>query len=523
MKIFSLPIQFLALSAMIFLLTFLFLPMRFEENDDIVMMLLASGVYSGEPSSNLVFINYILGVALSSLYQVMPELDWYPGTMLFALSACCALGAITAIDRFRTKQAVNTFAFTVFGGLALCIIIQMQFTTAAAFTGAVGAWVVLTGRTRTLRLIGAALVLYGFLLRFDAAMLVLLVGSPFFVLAIWRQTNVLRCWLGLAGLVVIGLGLHVYSERAYQSLNPAYVAFNDVRGKVNDNPNAVLASEILPDEISANDFALLVEFFPDPLEINQADLEAIHAAVIQKEQSLTLGDWFHAFKKLLSRTTVQLVVVTLLVLVSVVPGRIQKLVLLAACITFLAPLLYVSVFALLKERVVLAAVASVISGLFFLNLQLVAKRTAWMAYLSLIWVSLFFLLESKDRLISNLRVHGQFFAQSEIIQMWDGSVFVYANAVRVQYSRLFTNDLDPLLGKVFFAGWMTLHPDNSAYESHQSLLAEDAALLLFADAGADAKITLILTALEENYGVRAVAEVVAQNDSGLLLTFRPSP
>ena len=46
----------------------LFLPIRFEENDDIVMLLLASGNYTGELESTLIFIHPIYGVFLNILY-----------------------------------------------------------------------------------------------------------------------------------------------------------------------------------------------------------------------------------------------------------------------------------------------------------------------------------------------------------------------------------------------------------------------------------------------------------------------
>ena len=59
------------------------LSIRFETNDDVVMLMISSGAYSGTPDYHLVFINVIYGLLLKGLYFILPGLEWY--TILFSL------------------------------------------------------------------------------------------------------------------------------------------------------------------------------------------------------------------------------------------------------------------------------------------------------------------------------------------------------------------------------------------------------------------------------------------------------
>ena len=53
------------------------LPIRYEENDDIMMAMIANGSYSGAPDYHLVYINVIYGYVLTLLYGWTSAVEWY--------------------------------------------------------------------------------------------------------------------------------------------------------------------------------------------------------------------------------------------------------------------------------------------------------------------------------------------------------------------------------------------------------------------------------------------------------------
>ena len=69
-------------TSVFFIIAAYLLPIRFETNDDVVMLLLASGNITGTPEFFLVFINAIYGFLVSSLYKIFPFVEWY--TLLFS-------------------------------------------------------------------------------------------------------------------------------------------------------------------------------------------------------------------------------------------------------------------------------------------------------------------------------------------------------------------------------------------------------------------------------------------------------
>ena len=69
--------------SLIFVLLAWIFSIRFETNDDVVMLMISSGAYSGTPDYHLVFINVIYGLLLKALYTIFPNMEWY--TILFAL------------------------------------------------------------------------------------------------------------------------------------------------------------------------------------------------------------------------------------------------------------------------------------------------------------------------------------------------------------------------------------------------------------------------------------------------------
>lgn len=123
-----------------FLFLFIFLnilPTRFEENDDVVMLGIASGYYTGEPSEFLVFSNVLIGHLLSTLYTYWPEWPWY-SLYLYSFH-WLALGLFGLFAIKHLKSPLNFLLITGVVFFEIYSLSYLQFTTTAGMVGLAGA------------------------------------------------------------------------------------------------------------------------------------------------------------------------------------------------------------------------------------------------------------------------------------------------------------------------------------------------------------------------------------------------
>ena len=96
----------LAANVVFFALAAWLLPMGFEENDDVMMAMIANGTYSGAPDFHLVYINVLYGAVLAALYRLTTAVEWYTLSFvllhIIAMSVLvyCGLLAFSGICRF---------------------------------------------------------------------------------------------------------------------------------------------------------------------------------------------------------------------------------------------------------------------------------------------------------------------------------------------------------------------------------------------------------------------------------------
>lgn len=69
-KIFNLDFC-IVISTLFFCLFAVLFPLRFETNDDVSMLLLSSGVYTGKNETFLIFMNILYGTILKYLYSAI--------------------------------------------------------------------------------------------------------------------------------------------------------------------------------------------------------------------------------------------------------------------------------------------------------------------------------------------------------------------------------------------------------------------------------------------------------------------
>lgn len=111
----------------------------FATNDDMYLRMILSGEITGTPEAHIFHIGYPVGVLLSYLYRLFPNIPWY-GIFLFLLTIISLIVVSTAVlslmKTYREKIVgilfIVIFAVSFFGAH----IIRITYTTTAIFVGA---------------------------------------------------------------------------------------------------------------------------------------------------------------------------------------------------------------------------------------------------------------------------------------------------------------------------------------------------------------------------------------------------
>ena len=165
------------------------LPLGFEENDDVMMAMIANGSYSGAPDYHLVYINVLYGFVLAGLYSLTKAIEWY--TLSFAVLHVISMSVLsycllTMPNRARWEKILWLVILYV---LWARIIVALQFTTTAGLVCLAGCVLLLRGTPKS-QWYGVAFVIVAALTRFLAAGLVGLLMAPILVYTYrfeWRK------------------------------------------------------------------------------------------------------------------------------------------------------------------------------------------------------------------------------------------------------------------------------------------------------------------------------------------------
>ena len=204
---------------------------RFDVNDDVVMMHIASGDLTGQPDEHLVWQHFLAGKLLKWGYQVMPTINWYVVWLcgVHALAGCALL--YLGISSGASKLQTWLFA----SGLAVFetfFLLNLQFTTTAFFSGFAG-WACLLkfgrkgdGRGIVSAVAGVILLTCSVMIRSDAFFLSSLLLLPTILVLFLTGGESRRALLVRLGLIVVPLSV-LFSEKAYLRADPEWKTYRD--------------------------------------------------------------------------------------------------------------------------------------------------------------------------------------------------------------------------------------------------------------------------------------------------------
>ena len=128
----------MALSVIVFLIIYKFIPIVYSTNDDRMIAEIVSGQFTGKPESYGIQMTYGFTWFLSKLYEITRSLNWY-GIVLIGVQIFSFVAILYRIQSFAKKWQgkiyLLTAAILLYVGLWLKVYVQLTYTTTAAFVG----------------------------------------------------------------------------------------------------------------------------------------------------------------------------------------------------------------------------------------------------------------------------------------------------------------------------------------------------------------------------------------------------
>lgn len=238
------PVLFWQMMGSLAILCVLFLPWRFQVNDDELMMWLVNGAYTGTPESYVVFIHPILSWFCSVLYTLVPHLPWYPIVWISILWFSYLVFVGQVFEKCKEGWLASCWNLIILAFL-VHFTFFLQFSMVAAFAVSSG----LLARLIQCQKVNSSfwrvyltdfLILGGFLVRPEVALL--LTGSLFIFCLVFRQEfSSWKQWL-IPGLI-LGLGYFVSWIWINGIGMGEFVSVNHLRSQVFDSPILQLNKE----------------------------------------------------------------------------------------------------------------------------------------------------------------------------------------------------------------------------------------------------------------------------------------
>lgn len=494
------------------------LSMRFESNDDVVMLMISSGAYSGTPDFHLVFINVIYGLLLKGLYLIFPGLEWY--TFLFSLLHIISFSIILWVYCKRITTAWGQLLL-----LLLLLVLQarfivgFQFTTTAAIVACAGLSLYFE-RGKMVKFIGLFFFLIGSLIRFEAAMLCFGVYAPVMIFPLSGRIRSKRQFLNtgliLSAILVLPMLAKAVDTQVYRH-SPEwqnYVDYNRVRGALNDNPNFIklFDNNLTYYVADINDLRNLANFIADPEILDLHTITQVKEALDIKpliDKSPNIQTWICFY--------VDTIVCILLLMVLLMFERkiTYRWGLLLSVLSFFMLLSWISLNATIKERVFLSAIVPLM--LIIILLITCYQKKIW----KIVVLSVFYLLTLHTIIIQTIDMHAfkkeqrriadkqinliQRFTDCDFTPLGAGFVLEGLNPFGV------TSIFKSLNVKMIGNGWMTQIPLNrGVMDSHLDFVEKP--ILIFMAKGLSPVLHNIQHCIEKNYKIETTLEVIAEDE-----------
>lgn len=492
------------------------LPIRYEENDDIMMAMIANGSYSGEPDYHLVYINVIYGYVLTLLYGWTSAVEWY--TLSFMVLHVLSMSflsycILTTPNRARWEKGLWLLVLYV---LWSRIVISLQFTTTAGFVCLAGCVLLMRERASS-RWLGVLMVVIAALIRFMAAGLVGLLMAPIIVYVLRLNR---RRYIPIVVMLMLIVGCRAFNRYVYERDSEwrYYREYNQLRAQLNDNPNAYrLQPSQLPAEVDWIDYQLLLRFIPDPEQIDLKAIRQLSATV----GSVPIHEQFSNLQRMEKYAVEIAILLALLVLMILTTGNKTKFLFLIGYALFVAALIvHVSMDGFLKNRVFICMLLPLLVTDFMLLPNTTGLKRRWGIGVVMVALSAWYILQIDDEV--SIAKHNRYVwreRQLPVLSYVPSDAYVMTIGTSMAMEGANPWNIWSLPYKKYTLGWLTWCPLNKHVgDSYRVLLRDD--MYVFTSVNYHQPRTAvprICEQIEKHYGVKTKIRPICHNKAYALI------
>ena len=495
------------------------LPIGYEENDDVMMCMIANGSYSGTPDYHLVYINVLYGMVLVWLYGLTKAIEWY--TLSFVVLHVVSMTVLvycilTMCNRAWWERILWLLALYV---LWARIIVALQFTTTAGLVCLAGC-VLLMRESAKSRWTGVALIVIAALIRFMAAGLVGVLMAPIIVYTLrleWRR------YIPIVVMLVLVVGCRVANGYVYNS-SPEwryYREYNQLRAQLNDNPNAYhLYVNQLPEGVDKEDYKLLMNFTPDPEQIDLVRIRQLQAMV---ENMPYARQWRNLHR--LDKYAVEIgILIALLVLMVLTTGNRTKYIFLILYSAFVVALVvHVSLDGFLKNRVFLCMLLPMLMTDFYLLPNTTGMKRKYALCVAMAMLSGWYVWQTNQDIISSksIRYAWNRLQLPLMEHVPDNGCLINIGATAM------TQGMNPFRISMpvnrYGAGWLTAIPFNKTkLQSFRELCHPDKYIMVNRNyREEESRMQTVRRQMEHDYGLRTCVVPICHNGAYAIVQLQP--
>ncbi len=455
-------------SSLLIALAILFLPIRFEENDDVVMLLLASGNYTGNFESNLIFINPIYGAVVSSLYRFSKGIEWY--TLLFLLFHLVSFSVlIHKLIKLTLKPIIVISLVILFSVLELNFLMYLQFTTVAIMMSVAG--IILYQREKRVQSIFSFLmILFAAFIRPEVTLLILIFVFPYFIYSSFNSKSY-RHLIYFLFFLIIPVSSIISRDKLVSNEWKDATKYNRLRAVVTDNLNADFSESIYKGVCSKEDYTLLKNFFPNPNVITMDVLKRLSQNIqIKKQKSDIFKNVKTQFISYVRDFILLFFIVGMLAIFN--KNNKNRLLILLYSIFLISVLAYISIDGLLKNRIYLGFVVSFILVCVFLieEWNYFSRFQLYSLSIGFVLLSFYYTRRLNEKANETLANRYEYLKeQIDLLTQFQKKhpikyVTPYADDLKLQYLNPFEISKITRNWNLYFLGWMTKNPHNQKYE-----------------------------------------------------------
>ena len=457
-------------SLMLIGIAVLFLPFRFEENDDVVMLLLASGNYTGNFESNLVFINPIYGGLVTFLYKSIKGVEWY--TLLFLLFHLLSLSIVTYKTlNFNIPSFFKGVLLLFFSVVSINFVMYLQFTTVALMLCLSAILMILNSNKRISMFLGVGLIILSSLIRAEIVLLMLAASIPYLMFTFLKVKKFKKALFSILLLIIPLVSIQLRDEILISNEWKEATKYNRLRAEVTDNINADYSSENYKAICNLADYTLLKNFFIAPEYFNSQKLELLKLKIQGNQTKWSkLNNIPLQLKSYLKEFIFLGVMLIILFLAN--PKRKEVYTMLIYGGFLFVLISYLSLDGLLKNRVFMGFVLIfVLVMVHNLTQNLVVKKTYFISFSILMLVfSFYYLRRLNEKIQETNQIRNGYLAEQIhfiddfFLKSAESILIPFGDDLKIQYLNPFKISSTTDRWRIFYLGWMTNNPYNKKFE-----------------------------------------------------------